>query len=319
MSKDKKTSAEKFYSERILWCPVCEKTVFEYWSDFAQCDICGWYNDGIQYKNHDYEGGCNKKSVNQLKEEWEIKKLKMQKDYGIKLQYLGKPFTGHVLTVYISEDESVKEKAVQTIERFKWLISINAFAALIYEFENGDVLEYCGGKDYFILEYIKMVGETPNIRRIRMNSRKALKGMYGHYYGDDYHEVIENDVVSSSLMSELIVYTINSDKSNWLQFLDSMYEKYDLHADSYTMTSKGFTKISIKDSAGGGFLCDDCAEVIFVPKCSVCKRRPFLKCGYYADSQKHIRYKGVVNCEGFEEDENSLSYKQYKELKDKNS
>ena len=248
MLKEKKTSAENFYSDRILHCPVCGQTSFKCWSDYEQCDVCGWYNDGIQYTNHDYEGGCNKKSVNQLKEEWQIKQLNTQKDFGIKLQYLGKPFTGHVLTVYISEDENTKAKAVQTLERFKWLVSTNAFAALIYEFENGDVLQYCGGKEYFILEYIKMIGETPNIRRIKMNSRKNIAGKYGYYYGEDYGETDECEMITSELLSELIVYTINSDKTDWLEFLDGMYRKYDLYADSYTMTGKGLTKISIKES-----------------------------------------------------------------------
>ena len=53
-----------------LICPVCGKTVFEYWGDYDICEVCGWYNDGIQYNDHNYEGGCNKKSVNQLRKEW---------------------------------------------------------------------------------------------------------------------------------------------------------------------------------------------------------------------------------------------------------
>lgn len=70
---------------------------------------------------------------------------------------------------------------------------------------------------------------------------------------------------------------------------------------------------------GGGLLSEDCGEVIFIPKCSICKKRPFSKCEYYKDSEKHARYRGVVNCKYFEEDENSLSYKQYKELEVKSS
>jgi len=246
----------------------------------------------------------------------------MNKDYNKELQYSGKPFVGHVLTVYVSENECSKDKVIQTIERFKWLIQINAFVALVYEFENGDVLQYCGGKEYFVLEYVKMVGKTPNIRRIKMNSRKELTGMYGYYYGDNYCEIIESDVVSSVLMSELIVYTINSDKSNWVMFLDHMCEKYDLHTDSYIMTSKGMTKINIKDyehrnSVDSGFSCDDCGEVIFIPKCNVCKKRPFSECSYYNASRIHSKYRGVISCEGFEEDETSMSYEQYKELESK--
>ena len=166
----------------------------------------------------------------------------------MKLEYLGRPFTGHVLTVNIFETEEYKTKVLETIERIKWLISTNAFAALIYVFENGDVLQYCGGKEYFILEYIKMVNKTPNIRRIKMNSRKSLTGMYGYYYGEDYGESIESDMISSELLSELIRYTINADKSNWLKLIDDMCTKFDLHTDAYTMTSKGQTKIGIKET-----------------------------------------------------------------------
>ena len=93
-----------------------------------------------------------------------------------------------------------------------------------------------------------MIGETPNIRRIKMNSRKNIAGKYGYYYGEDYGETDECEMITSELLSELIVYTINSDKTDWLEFLDGMYRKYDLYADSYTMTGKGLTKISIKES-----------------------------------------------------------------------
>ena len=54
-------------------CPICGKTEFESWGDYDDCPICGWYNDGLQYNDHNYEGGCNKKSVNQYKKEWEEK------------------------------------------------------------------------------------------------------------------------------------------------------------------------------------------------------------------------------------------------------
>lgn len=73
----------------------------------------------------------------------------------------------------------------------------------------------------------------------------------------------------------------------------------------------------VKQKIGGGFLSDDCGEVIFIPKCNVCKKRPYAKCEHYNNSKKHIKYRGVVDCKHFEEDKNSLSYNQYKELENK--
>ena len=56
--------------EKII-CPICGKTEFEEFNDFDMCPICGWFNDGVQYDDHDYSGGCNKMSVNQYKKAWE--------------------------------------------------------------------------------------------------------------------------------------------------------------------------------------------------------------------------------------------------------
>ena len=73
----------------------------------------------------------------------------------------------------------------------------------------------------------------------------------------------------------------------------------------------------INQNIGSGFLSNDCGEVIFIPKCNVCKKSPYTECGHYNNSKKHIKYRGVVECKHFEEDNNSLSYKKYKELEKK--
>ena len=51
-------------------CPICGQTEFEMWGDYDKCDVCGWFNDGVQYNDHNYIGGCNKMSVNQYKGAW---------------------------------------------------------------------------------------------------------------------------------------------------------------------------------------------------------------------------------------------------------
>lgn len=52
-------------------CPVCGKFEFEEEGCYDICEVCGWEDDPIQANNPDYEGGANKLSLNQAKEEWE--------------------------------------------------------------------------------------------------------------------------------------------------------------------------------------------------------------------------------------------------------
>lgn len=51
----------------IIKCPVCGKREFEA-EDYSMCEVCGWFYDLLQYKDHDYVGGQNKLSVNQMRE-----------------------------------------------------------------------------------------------------------------------------------------------------------------------------------------------------------------------------------------------------------
>jgi hypothetical protein len=51
-------------------CPVCGNDCFAEEGDFDVCGNCGWENDPIQRRDHDYCGGANELSVNQAKAKW---------------------------------------------------------------------------------------------------------------------------------------------------------------------------------------------------------------------------------------------------------
>jgi hypothetical protein len=51
-------------------CPVCEKYFFPNADEYDMCQICGWFDDPIQYRDHDYSGGCNDLSVNEYRDKW---------------------------------------------------------------------------------------------------------------------------------------------------------------------------------------------------------------------------------------------------------
>ena len=53
-------------------CPVCGKHTFKDFN-YEWCPICNWQDDLVQYNEHDYCGGANKKSVNQARAEWHKK------------------------------------------------------------------------------------------------------------------------------------------------------------------------------------------------------------------------------------------------------
>ncbi len=46
-------------------CPICGKYEFETYNSLDMCDYCGWTDDIIQVKNHDYKGGGNEMSFNE--------------------------------------------------------------------------------------------------------------------------------------------------------------------------------------------------------------------------------------------------------------
>lgn len=54
-------------------CPICEQTLFPCHDSSFICKVCGWEDDGIQYNDHDYDGGANVMSVNQYRQWWKDK------------------------------------------------------------------------------------------------------------------------------------------------------------------------------------------------------------------------------------------------------
>lgn len=59
-----------FDPQKNIPCPVCGRYIFEEEDDFDICDCCGWENDNIQYKDHNYAGGANELSVNEARIEY---------------------------------------------------------------------------------------------------------------------------------------------------------------------------------------------------------------------------------------------------------
>lgn len=46
-------------------CPVCGLTEFEEEGSYDLCEKCGWWDDPVQDRDHDYKGGANSMSVNE--------------------------------------------------------------------------------------------------------------------------------------------------------------------------------------------------------------------------------------------------------------
>ncbi|MBF0313784.1 MAG: hydrolase [Oligoflexia bacterium] len=63
-------------------CPCCGSLTRseEEYGTFEICDVCGWEDDFAQAKNPDFEGGANKPSLNQAKENYKnFGKISMDK------------------------------------------------------------------------------------------------------------------------------------------------------------------------------------------------------------------------------------------------
>ena len=50
-------------------CRCCGKPTIEEYDSFEICEICLWEDDNLQYAEPDREGGANKMSLNQAKED----------------------------------------------------------------------------------------------------------------------------------------------------------------------------------------------------------------------------------------------------------
>lgn len=52
-------------------CPVCRYAVFnEPPGSYAICPVCEWEDDQVQFRDPTYQGGANKKSLNEAKNAW---------------------------------------------------------------------------------------------------------------------------------------------------------------------------------------------------------------------------------------------------------
>ena len=51
-------------------CPICGKHTFESNNTDEQCPVCLWWNDIVQNNEPDYEGGENRMSQNEYRENW---------------------------------------------------------------------------------------------------------------------------------------------------------------------------------------------------------------------------------------------------------
>ena len=56
-------------------CPCCKRYRFKENGKYEICPVCNWEDDPVQRKDHDYEGGANKLSLNAYKSEY-LERLK---------------------------------------------------------------------------------------------------------------------------------------------------------------------------------------------------------------------------------------------------
>lgn len=97
-------------------CPVCNKYFFDEEDNYDICPVCGWENDGIQYKDHNYAGGANNLSVNECRIEYflmqyELTKVKAEKYKEIYIKeccYITDTYKGINYKTHKKESESMR-------------------------------------------------------------------------------------------------------------------------------------------------------------------------------------------------------------------
>lgn len=53
-------------------CPICLQHKFQ--ENYEICPICGWENDPVQRRDHNFAGGANKRSLNETKRVYNYEK-----------------------------------------------------------------------------------------------------------------------------------------------------------------------------------------------------------------------------------------------------
>lgn len=52
-------------------CPICGKYRFPEPNTYEMCQVCGWFDDPLQYEQPDYTGENNKLSQNEYRKRWQ--------------------------------------------------------------------------------------------------------------------------------------------------------------------------------------------------------------------------------------------------------
>lgn len=151
-----------------------------------------------------------------------------------------------ILNVNIGKSARSKEQAMYYIANHIKGVSSGELLAVIYTFENDDVLQFCGNKDLFRVECLKDLGNTPNIRALKMYERANLPGKFSFMYGENKASYDISALIPGDILSEIIEYTIFYDKKDsWESYLTHLCNKFNLYTDYYFMSSRGFTKIYV--------------------------------------------------------------------------
>ena len=67
-------------------CPVCGKYYFQDFDGLAECPVCNWIINIVQYDNHDFSEGSNTLSVNEYRIEHVVLISENTKDSAKKLK-----------------------------------------------------------------------------------------------------------------------------------------------------------------------------------------------------------------------------------------
>lgn len=154
---------------------------------------------------------------------------------------------GDILEVYVGVSSHSKDQTKENIEDFIGYVSSGVLNAVIYVFENGDVLQFCGKNNLFRVESVKMFGDTPNVRILKLRERKQLSGKFNFLYCGE--EVSENLslLIPGEVLFSIIEYTLSfNHEEGWNSYLAHLCDKFDLYMEYCFMSKNGLIKVSIK-------------------------------------------------------------------------
>lgn len=149
-----------------------------------------------------------------------------------------------ILQITVDDEPADREDILYYTEDIIESVDCNEISAVIYEFPNGDALQYCGGNGLFDAEYVKMVDDKPYINMFTSPRRADLTGEHTYIYCGEEMSEKNTDLIPSDILMDIIGFALSSDFDySHPDCVATLCEKLGLTKNVFIITDDGMQQI----------------------------------------------------------------------------